>query len=134
MDAARYSRVDKYLHSDLTSRILGCAFDTHRILGPGLLESTYRTCLAHELAACGLHVRQEVPIPITFRDLHLDASYRADLIVEDVVLIELKAIEKLLPVHHAQTLTYLRHSGLRVALLMNFNVPRLKLGLHRLIV
>jgi len=122
-----------YAHADLTGRILKCAYETHRILGPGLLESTYRVCLAHELTRNGLVVRQEVPIPIKFKEIDIEASYRADLLVDDCVLLELKAVEKLLPIHEAQTLTYLRHSNLKVGLLINFNVPRLKLGLRRFI-
>ena len=122
-----------YPHAELTKRILRCAYSTHSILGPGLLESTYRACLAHELSSHGLGVQQEVPIPITFRDLQLEASYRADLIVEQAVLVELKAVERLLPIHDAQTLTYLKHSGFGVALLINFNVPRLKFGVHRFV-
>jgi GxxExxY protein len=122
-----------YPHAELTRRILRCAYNVHRILGPGLLESTYRICVGHELKANGFAVSREKPIAITFRDLHIEASYRADLVVEDNVLLELKAVEKLLPIHEAQTLTYLRHSGLRVGLLINFNVPRLKLGLRRFV-
>jgi GxxExxY protein len=120
-----------YPHLDLTKRILGCAYETHRILGPGLLESTYQACLTRELTDKGFDVRTEVPIPIQFRGLHVETSYRADLIVDASVLIELKAVDRLLPIHDVQTLTYLRHSRLQVALLINFNVHRLKFGVHR---
>jgi GxxExxY protein len=134
IEARRYGLMEaNYPHAELTSRILGCAYNTHSILGPGLLESTYRTCIAYEMTRSGLAVSREQPISIRFRDLMLEASYRADLVVDDSVLIELKAVEKLLPIHEAQTLTYLRHSGLRVGLLINFNVPRLKLGLRRFV-
>src|SRR5687768_147368 len=92
-----------YAHSELTNRILKSAYVVHAALGPGLLESSYRICLAHQLAKCGLSVRSEVWLPIVFEDLRLDSSYRADLIVEDLVLIELKAVERLLPIHQAQT-------------------------------
>jgi GxxExxY protein len=120
-----------YPHLDLTRRILRCAYDIHRILGPGLLESTYKACLARELTDNGFDVRTEVPIPIQFRGLHVETSYRADLTVNTSVLIELKAVDRLLPIHDVQALTYLRHSRLQVALLINFNVHRLRFGVHR---
>ena len=117
----------------LTREILASAFEVHRVLGPGLLESTYRACLLREMADKGLQVREEVPITISYRGRELEAGYRADLIVDDSVLLELKAVERLLPVHEAQTLTYLKHAKLRVGLLLNFNVTRLTLGIRRFI-
>ena len=122
-----------YLHSDLTGRIISSALDVHKALGPGLLEGAYRACLAHRLRCAGLDVRQEVPIPFRFDGIELDVSYRADLIVENKVLIELKAVEQILSLHESQVLTYLKLSGLRVGLLMNFNVHRLRSGLHRFV-
>jgi len=122
-----------YAHQNITSRILSAAIEVHRYLGPGLLESTYRTCLVRELTERALRVQVEAPIPIDYRDLRIDMAYRADLIVEDSVLVELKAVEKILPVHEAQTLTYLKHSKLRVGLLLNFNVALLKQGIHRFV-
>ena len=121
------------LSANLTERILRAAIEVHRELGPGLLENTYRCCLVHQLRLEGLTVQSEVPIPITYKGLALDASYRADLIVENTALIELKATERLLPIHEVQTLTYLKLAGLRVGLLMNFNVTSLKHGIRRLI-
>ena len=119
--------------SQLTEGVLCAAFEVHRQLGPGLLESTYRNCLEHELRLNGLSVYREVPIAIRYKGLDIEASYRADLVVEEAVLVELKAVEHLLPVHEVQALTYLKLSGLRVALLMNFNTRSLKNGLRRFV-
>ena len=117
----------------LTEKIIGSALEVHRALGPGLLESTYRTCLVHQLGLDGLRSRCEVPIPIDYKGLYMDASYRADLIVEGEILLEIKSVESLLPVHTAQTLTYLKLCKLRAALLMNFNETRLAHGIRRFI-
>jgi GxxExxY protein len=119
------------IHPDLTWEIVGSALEVHRTLGPGLLEGTYRRCLIHDLQGKGLQVAAEVPIPISYKGLRLDAAYRADLIVQGTCLLELKAIEAIAPVHCLQTLTYLRLSHLPVGLLINFNVPRLKEGIRR---
>ena len=117
----------------LTKSIIGCAIDVHRALGPGLLESAYRACLVHELVARGLHTKCEASIPIRYQGIVLETGYRADIIVEDRVLLEVKAVERFLPIHEAQVLTYLKLSHLRVALLLNFNVTRLQLGVRRLV-
>lgn len=111
---------------DLTRAILGSAIAVHRELGPGLLESTYRTCFVEQLEADGMKVETETAIH--YRGRALEAAYRADVIVERRVLIELKAVENLSSLHEAQTLTYLRHARLKVGLLINFNVPRLIAG------
>ena len=118
---------------DLTERILSSSLDVHRELGPGLLESTYRACLLHQLRLDGLKAESEVPIRLDYKGLAIDCVHRADLVVEARVVVELKAVEHLLPVHEAQLLTYLKLSGLRVGLLLNFNVRRLQDGLRRLI-
>jgi GxxExxY protein len=118
---------------ELTRRILGSAIEVHRELGPGLLESTYRVCLVHQLLLEGHDVKQEVPIPITYKGSIVDASFRADLIVDDAALLELKAVEKLLPLHEAQTLTYMKLCNLRIGLLLNFNVRSLKDGIRRFV-
>ena len=120
-------------HVDLTWKILGSAIEVHRVLGPGLLESTYRTCLMHQLRADGLQARTEVPIPVAYKGIRLDTSYRADIIVEETAIVELKAVEQISQVHCLQTLTYLRLARLPVGLLINFNVPRLKQGVRRFI-
>ena len=117
----------------LTRRIIGAAIEVHRALGPGLLESAYRACLACELELAGLSSRQEVAIGLAYRGLEIDCGYRADLIVEDKVLLELKSVEKLLRVHHSQLLTYLKLSNLRVGLLLNFNEPVMKDGISRIV-
>lgn len=115
----------------LTEQIIGAAIDVHRALGPGLLESAYEACLSWELGARGIrHARQE-PLPVTYRDQRLDAGYRLDLVVDDQVIVEIKAVERLLPIHEAQLLTYLRLSGKRIGLLMNFNVSTLRDGIRR---
>ena len=117
----------------LTWRILRSAIEVHRHLGPGLLESAYRECLVDEMSHDGLSVQREVPIPIVFRGRKIDFAYRADLIVEKEVLVELKAVEHLLPVHEAQTLTYMRLGGLHVGLLLNFHATLLKDGVRRFV-
>jgi len=127
------TRFANYLHSDLTDRIIGSALVVHRALGPGLLEGAYRACLAHRLRSDGLEVQQEVPIPLKFEAVELDISYRADLIVEGKVLLELKAVQQIGPLHESQPLTYLKLSGIRVGLLLNFNVSRLRAGIHRVV-
>ena len=119
------------LYPELTYRIVGSAMKVHRALGPGLLEKTYQRCLAHQLRVDGMEVEVEVPIDIEYYDLHLRAAYYADVIVDRKVLVELKAIDELQPVHSMQTLTYLKLARLPVGLLINFNVPRLTSGLKR---
>jgi GxxExxY protein len=124
----------EHVNPELTHAIIGSGITVHRALGPGLLESTYRACFLNQLAKDGLKAQQEIPIPLEYNDLHVRFAYRADIIVEGQVVVELKAVETLLPVHEAQLLTYLKHSGLRVGLLMNFNVPRLVSGVHRFVI
>jgi GxxExxY protein len=117
----------------LTWRIIDLAIRVHRRLGPGLLESIYEECLCWELRHSGIaHVRQ-VPLAVTYEDMHLAGAYRADIIVEQQVVLEIKAIEHILPVHEAQTLTYVRLSGCPVGLLINFNSALLKDGLRRVV-
>ena len=118
---------------DLTNRIIGLAIKVHRKLGPGLLELIYEECLCWELAHDGMAFKRQVPLSVIYEDMHLNGAYYADIIAERSVLVELKSVEHLLPVHDAQTLTYLRLSGCEVALLMNFNSVLLKNGLHRFI-
>lgn len=117
----------------LTEKVIGCAIEVHRILGPGLLESAYRRCLALELAKQGLDVATEVPMPVNYKGEVLDCGYRADMLVEKSLILELKAVETLLPIHQAQILTYLKLSGLRIGLLINFHQTRLVDGLKRFI-
>ena len=122
------------LHEELTGKVIEAAVKVHRVLGPGLLESVYEVCMAHELAKMGLAVVRQKDIPIKYEDVELECGFRADLIVEGSVIVELKAAEKLVPVNEAQLMTYLRLSGLRVGLLMNFNQLRVTDNLVRRIV
>jgi len=117
----------------LTDRIIGLAIKVHRRLGPGLLESIYQECLCWELSQAGMEVRREVPLSIVYETMQFDKGYRADVIVGRRVLLELKSVPQLLPVHKAQVLTYLHLSDCAVALLINFNCVLLKDGLHRFI-
>ena len=119
------------LHEELTREIIGSAIEVHRWLGPGLLESAYRACLCQELKLRGLRFQTELDLPIVYKGLTLDCGYRMDIVVEDVVVVELKVVERVLPVCEAQLITYLRLSGNRVGLLINFNVPVLKDGIVR---
>jgi GxxExxY protein len=114
-----------------TSPILGAAIEVHRHLGPGLLESAYEECLCHELYLRGLSFQRQVDLPVEYKGLKLNCGYKIDLIVGDEVILELKAVEKLLPIHQAQLLTYLKLAHKRVGLLINFNVPLLTQGIIR---
>jgi GxxExxY protein len=115
----------------LTKGVIGAAIEVHKTLGPGLLESAYESCLCYELEARGLAYQAQVELPVVYRGHSVNCSYRLDLIIEDRLIVELKAVDKLLPIHDAQVLTYLRLSGKKTALLMNFNIPCLKDGIKR---
>jgi len=115
----------------LTETIIGVAMDVHRALGPGLLESAYEECLCHELCLRDLHIQRQLAMPVSYKGIELDCGYRLDLVVSDLVVVELKAVESLLPIHEAQLLTYLKLGGWPVGLLLNFNVPVLKEGIIR---
>lgn len=118
--------------NELSYKIIGIAIDLHRNLGPGLLESAYESALRHDLLSAGFDVKSQVPMPFIYKNTKLEVGYRIDLIVNDKVLIEVKSIEALAPVHFAQTLTYLKLSGLKLGLLMNFNDKILKDSIHRI--
>ncbi len=118
-------------HEDLSEAIIGAAIKVHRVLGPGLLESAYEACVVHELVKQGLRVARQVDIPITYDSLRLESGFRMDMLVEDCVVVELKSIDKLAPIHEAQLMTYLRLSHKAVGLLINFNVTRLIDGVVR---
>ena len=115
------------------SRHRGAAIEVHRQLGPGLLESAYQTCLCRELLIRGISFRSQVPLPIQYRGLQLDCGYRLDLVVNDSIIIEVKAVRRVLPIHRAQLLTYLKLTKYRLGLLINFNVEVLRSGLYRII-
>ncbi|MFZ3320782.1 MAG: GxxExxY protein [Usitatibacter sp.] len=125
------SEIELGCRDQRTYEILSCAIDVHRELGPGLLESAYRSCLVRSLCDRGLAVREEVPISILYRGHEIEGAYRADLIVEDAVLIEVKSASSILPIHGAQVLTYLKFLHLKVGLLINFNVLTLMRGVRR---
>ena len=116
----------------LTHRIIGAAIEVHRLLGPGLLESTYEECLCLELTILGIPFERQVPLPIVYKSMTLLRAYKPDLLVDNAVIVELKTVERILPVHEAQILTYLRLSGLERGLLLNFNSVPLKSGIRRL--
>jgi len=117
--------------NELTEIVIGCAIEVHRALGPGLLESTYEMCLCRELSLRNIPFERQKPIPVIYKEVKLDCGYRADVVVDGFVLVEIKAIDSLLPVHEAQLLSYLKLGGWKVGLLINFNVELLKHGMRR---
>jgi len=117
----------------ITETIIGAAIDVHRALGPGLLESAYQACLAYELIERGRKVEQQKPLPIVYKSVHLDAGYRLDLLIEDKVIVEIKSVDSIAPIHEAQLLSYLRLSEKKVGLIINFNVKVLRYGIRRLV-
>ncbi len=119
--------------TDLTHRVIGCAIEVHRHLGPGLLESTYKLCLAHELHLNGISLRTEYPLPVEYKGTQLDCGYRLDLLIEDKIILELKSVDRLTTVHEAQLMSYLKLTGLKQGYLINFNVVRLKDGLKSIV-
>ena len=122
------------LHEEaLTEQIIGALIEVHRTLGPGLLESAYQACTAREFALRGFPFEQELQLPLEYKGVYLDCGYRLDFIVAGKVIVELKTVESLQPVHEAQLLTYLRLTGCKVGLLVNFNVPVLKRGIKRMV-
>jgi len=118
----------------LTRKVIGLAIEVHRRLGPGLLESAYEECLCWEMKQADLNVQRQVALPIIYKDVKLDAGYRLDILVEGRLVLEVKAVQELLPIHEAQLLTYLKLSGMKVGLLLNFNVAVLKSGIKRLVI
>lgn len=119
--------------NELSRRVLGASIQVHAALGPGLLESAYEACLEHELRGLGLQVERQKTLPIRYRDVIVDPGYRIDPMVESRILLEIKAVRQLIPIHHAQLLTYLKLSGVHLGFLLNFNVSRLKDGITRLV-
>ncbi|MEN8198601.1 MAG: GxxExxY protein [Thermodesulfobacteriota bacterium] len=117
----------------LTEEIIGAAIEVHRAIGPGLLESSYEQCLCHELKIRGIPFQRQVSLPVEYKGVTLSSGYRLDMLVDKKVVVELKAVERLIPVHDAQMLTYLKLGGWPIGLLINFNVPTLKNGIKRLV-
>ena len=124
---------EKQREYEFSGRIIAACIEVHRHLGPGLLESAYEHCLTHELGLRGFHLERQIPIPLHYKGLALDCGYRLDLVVENRLVVEVKAVERLLPVHEAQVITYLKLLRLPVGLLINFHVPVLREGLRRLV-
>ena len=118
----------KLIHEELTKQIIGAAIEVHKAIGPGLLESVYQECMCHELNLRGLHFRREVVVPVVYKGVALDCGYRLDLIVEETVILELKSTDRIIAVHEAQLLTYLRLLNKPVGFIINFNVPVLRAG------
>ncbi len=126
-------KLNNMTENEIANRILGCALEVHKSLGPGLLESAYKECLFYKLNKEGLHVVKEKPMPLVFEEVQLECGYRIDLLVENKVVVELKSVEVLNDVHLAQTLTYLKLGNYKLGLLMNFNVSLLKNGIKRVV-
>ncbi|MDB5157150.1 MAG: GxxExxY protein [Mucilaginibacter sp.] len=121
------------IENDLATEVIGAAIVVHKVLGPGLLESAYKECLYYELLKKGLYVEKEKPLPLIYEEIKLDCGYRLDLLVENKLILEIKAVEGLNDIHLAQVLTYLKVSGCKLGLLMNFNVLKVKDGIRRII-
>jgi GxxExxY protein len=117
----------------LSRQIIGCAIEVHKLLGPGLLESAYEECLVYELNRLGIQVARQRPVPVVYKEIKLDCGYRLDLIIEGEIIIEIKSIDGLAPIHEAQILTYMKFSKIRTGLLINFNVTSLKQGIKRFV-
>ena len=123
--------VQPLLEKDLTDKIIGAAIEVHKVLGPGLLESAYQVCMEHESTLRNIPFQRLVDLPLNYKGIDLDAGHEIDLIYDGRVIVELKAVEHIIPVHEAQLLTYMKLTGIRVGLLINFNVPVLKNGIYR---
>lgn len=115
----------------LSNKVIGLAIEVHRNLGPGLLESVYQQCLSYELSENNVEFKSEYPIPVKYKKINIDCSFRADLIISDNIILELKATDKILPIHEAQLMTYMKITGIKVGLIINFNVKLLKNGIMR---
>ncbi len=132
-DESEVNRRDAETQRDsLSEQVIGLAIEVHRALGPGLLESAYEACLCYELSEQDIPFKRQRPLPVTYKGVQLDCGYRLDLTVADELVVELKTVDRILPVHHAQLLTYLKLSGIHTGLILNFNVPMLKDGIKRL--
>jgi GxxExxY protein len=118
---------------ELSNKVIGCALEVHRNLGPGLLESTYEQCLAYEMKAAGMAFKLQYPLPVQYKRIKLDCGYRIDLLVNEAIIVELKSVDKILPIHQAQLLTYMKLAGISIGLLINFNVKYLKDGIKRMV-
>ena len=118
---------------ELSNQVIGCALEVHRNLGPGLLESTYEQCLAYEMKAAGIAFKLQHALPVEYKNIKLDCGYRIDMLVDNSIIIELKSVDKILPIHQAQLLTYMKLADISIGLLINFNVKYLKDGIKRMV-
>jgi len=118
----------------LSNRVIGCALEVHKQLGPGLLENTYKQCIAYELSQVGVEFQIEVNLPVNYKKVHVSCGYRIDLLIEDKIILELKCVDKFLPIHEAQILTYMKLSGVKIGLLINFNAKYLRNGIKRFVI
>jgi GxxExxY protein len=119
--------------NELTEKVIGAAIEVHKSLGPGLLESVYEECLCYELGSRQIGYQRQIPVPIKYKKVNLDCGYRLDVVVENTIILELKSCERIESIHKAQLLTYLKLSGLKIGLIINFNVPVLKDGIVRMV-
>ena len=129
MKGMKIMNSNRWQFSALSNKVIGCAIEVHRALGPGLLESAYQQCLAHELTINGIQFKTEYPLPVDYKGIRLDCGYRIDLLVEDEIILELKSVERLMPIHEAPILTYLKLVKVKQGFIINFNVPILKNGI-----
>lgn len=120
--------------SELSNKVIGCAIEVHRGLGPGLLESTYEQCLAHELNLNAIEFKSQHPLPVVYKGMRLDCGYRVDMLVADEIILELKSVEEIKGIHEAQLLTYMKLAGIKQGFLINFNVRLLKNGIKRFVI
>ena len=128
-----HKRRTEDFHPELSASILNSAFRIHSVLGPGLLESAYEGCLCHELSEAGIAFRRQVPVPVRYRGFAIDCGFRLDIVVEEKAIVEVKSVDRLIPLHESQLFTYLRLSGGKLGLLLNFNTRHLRDGIRRLI-
>jgi len=125
--------IRRHVFDSLSNRVIGCALEVHRNLGPGLLESAYEQCVAHELSLAGIAFKPHNPLPVEYKGLKLDCGFRIDMVVEDKLIVEIKSVEKLLGIHQAQLLTYMKLAHIHIGLLINFNVALLRQGIRRMV-
>lgn len=121
------------MENPLSKRIIGAAIEVHRHLGPGLLESVYENCLAYEFGLQGIPFERQLPLPVIYKDVHMEGNFRVDFLVGNSVVVELKTVEALAPIHTAQVLTYLKLTSCKLGLLLNFNVPLMRNGIQRIV-
>ena len=131
METTKTTKTTKGILDPFSHKVIGCAIEVHRLLGPGLLESTYEQCLAHEFSLAKVPFRIQVPMPIHYKNVRLDCGYRLDFLVDDYLIVELKAVEQVLKIHHAELLTYMKLAKAQLGLLINFNSVPLKNGIQR---